>query len=269
MVVLHTALLAACLIEVLALHRPFIPPSAGDAAVVLAAARLAVVVHRHLGWQWNTRVVVVPGARGSPAPYRILPHPNSSPSALEGVALPLVHTAWITALAFHGAERGAQWRRGIKSRRCTGESDVIDCRRRGGRPARDRAARSAGGSGGGGRRAARGSIDKAWRGRLDAAHRRSVGTARSPAAGQPLAAITYLDRSAVGQCTVPLWLRPGRAQTAFTPHRGCRGRAGVRVVQGEVTDVTRTRSRFTPAGCERATSPQPMGCTRRSVGRWA
>jgi methyltransferase len=54
-----------------------------------------------LGWQWNTRVVVVPGApRVTGGPYRYLPHPNYVAVALEGVALPLVHTAWITALAF-------------------------------------------------------------------------------------------------------------------------------------------------------------------------
>jgi methyltransferase len=56
---------------------------------------------RTLGPHWNTRVIVVPGTtpvrRG---PYRLLRHPNYLAVVIEGAALPLVHTAWITALAF-------------------------------------------------------------------------------------------------------------------------------------------------------------------------
>ncbi|MBA3410944.1 MAG: hypothetical protein H0U15_08940, partial [Geodermatophilaceae bacterium] len=33
-------------------------------------------------------------------PYRWLRHPNYLAVVIEGVALPLVHTAWTTALAF-------------------------------------------------------------------------------------------------------------------------------------------------------------------------
>jgi methyltransferase len=53
----------------------------------------------NLGQQWNARVVVVPGAaRVAAGPYRFLSHPNYVAVAAEGAALPLVHTAWITAL---------------------------------------------------------------------------------------------------------------------------------------------------------------------------
>jgi len=46
-------------------------------------------------------VVVIPGApRVSGGPYRLLSHPNYVAVIAEGVALPLVHTAWITALVF-------------------------------------------------------------------------------------------------------------------------------------------------------------------------
>ena len=102
MVVLHTALLASCLIEVLALHRPFIPVLGWSMlAVAMAAQGLRWWCITTLGWQWNTRVIVVPGAaRVTGGPYRYLSHPNYVAVALEGVALPLVHTAWITALAF-------------------------------------------------------------------------------------------------------------------------------------------------------------------------
>src|SRR6478735_3666963 len=54
-----------------------------------------------LGNQWNPRVIVVPGLslvrRG---PYGLVPHPNYVAVVVEGLALPLVHTAWVTALVF-------------------------------------------------------------------------------------------------------------------------------------------------------------------------
>lgn len=100
MVALHTGLLAACLLE--AAHREFLPalgwPMFG---VVLAAQGLRWWCIRTLGRQWNTRVVVVPGAgRVTGGPYRYLSHPNYVAVVAEGIALPLVHSAWITAAVF-------------------------------------------------------------------------------------------------------------------------------------------------------------------------
>ena len=102
MVVLHTALLASCLAEVLVLHRPFIPVLGWSMlAIAVAAQGLRWWCIATLGWQWNTRVIVVPGAaRVTGGPYRYLSHPNYVAVALEGVALPLVHSAWITAVVF-------------------------------------------------------------------------------------------------------------------------------------------------------------------------
>ena len=100
MVVLHTGLLIACLVE--ATHRSFVP--------VLGWPMLAVVVLAQvlrwwcitvLGPRWNTRIIVIPGLplveRG---PYRRLRHPNYVAVVVEGIALPLVHTAWVTAVVF-------------------------------------------------------------------------------------------------------------------------------------------------------------------------
>jgi methyltransferase len=103
MVVLHTGFLLACLVEVFVAGRPFVP-ALGIPMLVIAlacqAGRYWCIVA--LGDQWNTRVIVVPGlaavtARG---PYRWIRHPNYWIVAIEGVALPLVHTAWITAVVF-------------------------------------------------------------------------------------------------------------------------------------------------------------------------
>jgi methyltransferase len=102
MVVLHTGLLAGCLVETIALHRPFIAALGWPMlAIVLAAQGVRWWCIATLGRQWNTRVVVVPGAgRVGGGPYRFLSHPNYVAVVAEGVALPMVHTAWITAIAF-------------------------------------------------------------------------------------------------------------------------------------------------------------------------
>jgi len=102
MVVLHVGLLVGCLVEPLVLHRPFIPALGWPMlAVVVAAQVLRWWCITTLGSQWNTRVVVVPGAdRVTGGPYRLIPHPNYVAVVAEGVALPLVHSAWITAVLF-------------------------------------------------------------------------------------------------------------------------------------------------------------------------
>ncbi|MEY9852599.1 methyltransferase [Leifsonia sp. EB41] len=102
MVALHTGLLLACLAEVWLLDRPFLPWLGWPMLVlVLASQALRWWCIATLGPRWNTRVIVVPGLplveRG---PYRWLRHPNYVAVVVEGFALPLVHTAWITALAF-------------------------------------------------------------------------------------------------------------------------------------------------------------------------
>ncbi|GJF30650.1 isoprenylcysteine carboxyl methyltransferase [Kitasatospora sp. NE20-6] len=102
MVLLHTALLLGCLLEPAVADRPFVP-ALGWPMLVLALGAQAVRwwCIATLGPRWNTRVIVLPGtplvARG---PYRWLRHPNYAAVVVEGAALPLVHSAWATALGF-------------------------------------------------------------------------------------------------------------------------------------------------------------------------
>lgn len=105
MVALHAAFLASCLAEVWWLARPFVPVLAAIAlAVLVAATGLRIWTLRTLGGLWTTRVLVLPGAAlVTGGPYRYLRHPNYLAVVLEVAALPLVHTAWATALAFSGA----------------------------------------------------------------------------------------------------------------------------------------------------------------------
>ncbi len=102
MVALHTGLLAGCLLEALLGHRPFLPALGWPMlAVVLAAQALRWWCIATLGPQWNTRIVVVPGLQlKGGGPYRLVKHPNYVAVVLEGIALPLVRTAWITAVVF-------------------------------------------------------------------------------------------------------------------------------------------------------------------------
>ncbi|MER7505261.1 isoprenylcysteine carboxylmethyltransferase family protein [Nonomuraea pusilla] len=101
----HVALLVAAPAEVWLLGRPFVPALGWPMlAAVLLAQGLRWWCIATLGRQWNTRVVVVPGlARVTGGPYRWLRHPNYLAVVVEGFALPLVHSAWITALAFTAA----------------------------------------------------------------------------------------------------------------------------------------------------------------------
>ncbi len=54
-----------------------------------------------LGESWNTRILVVPGAKlVRRGPYRYLNHPNYVVVVVEILTFPLIFGAWITALIF-------------------------------------------------------------------------------------------------------------------------------------------------------------------------
>ncbi len=108
MVTLHTLFLVACVLEVWLLRRPFIPWLAvAMMAMVVVAAALRYWVLASLGRRWTTRVVCLPGAPlVTGGPYRWLQHPNYLAVSVEILALPLVHSAWMTAGVFSLANGG-------------------------------------------------------------------------------------------------------------------------------------------------------------------
>ncbi|MEE6138447.1 isoprenylcysteine carboxyl methyltransferase family protein [Mycobacterium sp. 050128] len=102
MVSLHALLLASCVVEVWALGRPFVPWLGWPMLTVVALScvvrwRCAAALGRH----WNPRLIVIPGAplvrRG---PYRWVRHPDYIAVVAEVAALPLIHSAWLTAIVF-------------------------------------------------------------------------------------------------------------------------------------------------------------------------
>jgi methyltransferase len=102
MVALHTALLLGCVLEPVLGHRSFIPALGYPMlAVVVAANGLRWWCIRTLGVRWTARVIVLP-ARPlvRSGPYRWFAHPNYTAVIIEGAALPLVGSAWITAICF-------------------------------------------------------------------------------------------------------------------------------------------------------------------------
>lgn len=108
MVVLHSGFLVAMLVEAW-LRRPEVAPALAWSMLALAVGAQALRwwCITTLGLRWNTRVIVVPGlAPVTGGPYRFLRHPNYVAVVLEGVALPLIHASWVTALVFTLANAG-------------------------------------------------------------------------------------------------------------------------------------------------------------------
>ena len=104
MVILHAGFLIGCVVEVWALNRPFLPWLAWPMLLVAVAAQvLRWWCITTLGRRWNTLVIVVPDlplVNTGPYKHNWLRHPNYLAVVVEGVALPLIHTAWITAVCF-------------------------------------------------------------------------------------------------------------------------------------------------------------------------
>ncbi|OMC11018.1 hypothetical protein A5735_16710 [Mycolicibacter heraklionensis] len=102
MVSIHFALLLSCIAEVWLLHRPFIPLLGWPMfAVAMLSQGLRWWCIGTLGRRWNTLVIVLPErSLVHGGPYRWIHHPNYVAVVFEGFSLPLIHTAWLTALWF-------------------------------------------------------------------------------------------------------------------------------------------------------------------------
>ena len=101
MVALHALWLLSTLIEGL-LRGPGLPALWPiPAALFLLVQPLRYWAILSLGDYWNTRILVVPGAKlVARGPYRYLRHPNYVVVAVEVATFPLIFGAWVTALVF-------------------------------------------------------------------------------------------------------------------------------------------------------------------------
>ena len=109
MVVLHSLFLVAMPLEVWLLSRTVsLPVMSGMFLLAMGCQALRWWCISTLGPRWNSRVIVVPGLpRITEGPYRLswLRHPNYVAVVAEGIVLPMVHGAWLTALVFSVSTR--------------------------------------------------------------------------------------------------------------------------------------------------------------------
>ena len=102
MIALHVGLIAGCVLEPVLGHRAFIPALGWPMlALTVAANALRWWCISTLGERWTARVIVLPGEPlVRSGPYRWFAHPNYVAVIVEGFALPLTGSAWITASVF-------------------------------------------------------------------------------------------------------------------------------------------------------------------------
>ena len=136
MVTLHIGLLVGCLVEPIVLHRPSFQRWAGRCSRWWSAAQvLRWWCITTLGHQWNTRVIVIPGApRVTGGPYRFtaseLCRGDRRRRGAAVGAHRMDHRAGVL-----GPQRVAVEHADQSRERCTGEPDMIDLLVVGGGPA--------------------------------------------------------------------------------------------------------------------------------------
>ncbi|MGK7908954.1 MAG: isoprenylcysteine carboxyl methyltransferase family protein [Synechococcus sp.] len=99
---LQTSWWIAMLAEVWVLDRPFIPALGAIAFVLLLAGQLLRYLSmRALKDRWTLTITTIPNSSAvNTGIYRYLRHPNWLGVILEIAALPLIHTAYLTAIIF-------------------------------------------------------------------------------------------------------------------------------------------------------------------------
>jgi methyltransferase len=102
MKVLHSSWLIAAPLEVFGLGRPYISWLSGIAIIALAAGQiLRYSAIAALGHNWTVKIMTIPGsAPVDKCVYRYIRHPNYLGVILEIAAVPLLHSAFITAIVY-------------------------------------------------------------------------------------------------------------------------------------------------------------------------
>jgi methyltransferase len=98
----HAAWFASMLLEVHVFVRPFVPwISALALAGVVAGQALRYAAMRALGPRWTVKIFVVPGMKPvTDGIYCHVRHPNYVGVVLELFFVPLLHSAYLTAIVF-------------------------------------------------------------------------------------------------------------------------------------------------------------------------
>jgi methyltransferase len=101
MAAFHSSVLTGAAAEVVFLDRPLIPPAAAAATILfLCANAVRWWVIRTMREHWNVSVVDSTGIGiVTTGPFHWVRHPNYAAVFVEMAALPMIHTAWLTAAA--------------------------------------------------------------------------------------------------------------------------------------------------------------------------
>ena len=101
MVSMHMAFFISLILEVLVIDRPLSPLWIPLLSLFLMAQIARVWCLTSLGKFWNTKIIILPGADVvRKGPYKFIRHPNYVIVATELLVLPLLFSAYFTAIVF-------------------------------------------------------------------------------------------------------------------------------------------------------------------------
>ena len=99
MVSMHMAFFISLILEVLVIDRPLSPLWIALLTLFLIAQIARVWCLTSLGKFWNTKIIILPGADVvGKGPYKFIRHPNYVIVATELLVLPLMFSAYFTAI---------------------------------------------------------------------------------------------------------------------------------------------------------------------------
>ena len=101
MVMMHITFFISLLLEVLVINKPLSPLWIPLLSLFLIAQLARVWCLTSLGKFWNTKIIILPGADVvKKGPYQFIRHPNYVIVATELLVLPLIFSAYFTAVVF-------------------------------------------------------------------------------------------------------------------------------------------------------------------------
>ena len=101
MVSMHMAFFISLILEVLVIDRPLSPLWIPLLSLFLIAQIARIWCLTSLGKFWNTKIIILPGADVvKKGPYQFIRHPNYVIVATELLVLPLLFSAYFTAVVF-------------------------------------------------------------------------------------------------------------------------------------------------------------------------
>lgn len=101
MVGMHVAFFISLISEVIVLDKPISPFWIPLLAVFLLAQAARIWCLTSLGKFWNTKIIILPGADVvRKGPYKLIRHPNYLIVTIELLVLPLLFSAYLTAIIY-------------------------------------------------------------------------------------------------------------------------------------------------------------------------